>query len=167
MNKKIVEGPQFVKKSYQKMAIFQLEHLKKIGGAPQFVKNYTQKCLIFAKWTLKSKFNGEWGGVPLQHIVHMNFWVAFYITSPSTQYNTLVLCTCGNWLWMHYQISCVRRKPKYNPKLLMDFPFNYLYRVNQMKHNLFQSQKITLNFWVRKKNNNNAKHLDGCSRQST
>ena len=44
------------------MAIFQLEHLKKIGGAPQFVKNYTQKCLFFAKWTLKTKFNGEWGG---------------------------------------------------------------------------------------------------------
>ena len=69
---------------------------------------------------------------------------------PNTN-NTLVLYTCGNWLWMRYQISCVRRKPKYNPKLLMDFPFNYLYKVNQMKHNLFQSQKITLNFWVRKK----------------
>jgi len=32
-------------------------------------------------------------------------------------------------------------KPRNNPKLLMDFPFNYLYKVNQMKHNHFQSQK--------------------------
>ena len=32
-------------------------------------------------------------------------------------------------------------KPRNNPKLLMDFPFNYLYKVNQMKHNLFPSQK--------------------------
>ena len=43
-------------------------------------------------------------------------------------------------------------KPRNNPKLLMDFPFNYLYKVNQMKHNHFQSQNNNNN------NNNNAKH---------
>ena len=123
---------------------------KKLGGS-QFVKNHTQMAFFSQNEPSKQNLMGN-GGVPLQHIVHMNFWVAFYISSPSTQYNTLVLCTCpGNWLWMRYQISCVRRKPKCNPKLMMDFPFNYLDKVNQMKHNLFQSQKITLNFWVRKK----------------
>ena len=35
-----------------------------------------------------------------------------------------------------------RQKPTYNPKILVDFPFNYQYKVNQMKHNLFQSQKV-------------------------
>ena len=36
-----------------------------------------------------------------------------------------------------------RRKPKYNPKILVDFPFNYLYKVNQMKHNLaFNPKKL-------------------------
>ena len=35
-----------------------------------------------------------------------------------------------------------RQKPTYNPKILVDFPFNNQYKVNQMKHNLFQSQKV-------------------------
>ena len=38
----------------------------------------------------------------------------------------------------------MRRKPKYNPKLFMDFPFNYLYKVNQMKNNLFNPKKLHL-----------------------
>jgi len=36
----------------------------------------------------------------------------------------------------------VRQKPQNNPKLLMNVPFNSMYKVNQMKHNLFQPQTL-------------------------
>ena len=48
-----------------------------------------------------------------------------------------------------------RRKPKYNPKILVDFPFNYLYKVKQMKHNHFNPKKLHRISECEKNNHNN------------
>ena len=47
-----------------------------------------------------------------------------------------------------------RRKPKYNPKILVEFPFNYLYKVKQMKHNHFNPKKLHRISECEKKKNN-------------
>jgi hypothetical protein len=45
---------------------------------------------------------------------------------------------------------------KYNPKILVEFPFNYLYKVKQMKHNHFNPKKLhRISECEKKKNNNN------------
>ena len=46
-----------------------------------------------------------------------------------------------------------RRKPKYNPKILVDFPFNYVYKVKQMKHNHFKPKKLHRSSECEKKTN--------------
>ena len=55
--KKIGEAPQFVKKSYPKMAIFQLvEHSKKNWGGTTICKKLYPKIPIFRKMNPQNKF---------------------------------------------------------------------------------------------------------------
>ena len=53
--KKIGEAPQFVKKSSPKMAIFQLEHLKKNWGGTTICKKLYPKMPIFRKMNPQNK----------------------------------------------------------------------------------------------------------------
>ena len=48
-------APQFVKKSYPKMAIFQLEHSKKNWGGTTICKKFYPKMPIFRKMNLQNK----------------------------------------------------------------------------------------------------------------